>query len=327
MLTPDKIPYGFMPGSDPFRELLRRCTKEHLRDKFRQLESLSPRALRSEIGSAARLVNAVFQSPAFLARSQGGFDLGAAIQNGCKLIVERGDENEDVCRTIMGGINLLVTDHCESRPKPWPPVRIYLDECTNARTAGLFEERKAGETRKYGLSWYFMCQHPNFPNGPDGFFANCQRKESFRVGHYELARKLAAMFLAGLPSNGEARASRLDNLVTDLMNLKPGWRWVTDRLGSRKEYVPMLESRWPDWGTLREDKLREKMCKIYARPEYRICDRRNDGDPETPPSSPSSNDTPPQPNNSPEASSPAERWKARRRKPASGSPDIAGAAE
>lgn len=152
---------------------------------------------------------------------------------------------------------------------------------------------------------------------------NCQRKESFRVGHYELARRLAAMFLAGLPADGDPRAARLDRLTTDLMNLDPGWRWVTDRAGARREYVPMLRSPWPDWGDLREHKLREKLCAIYSRAEYRTSGPPDTGGPGTPPCSPSSPDTPPPPSSSPAASSPAERWQARRRRPASGPPDSA----
>jgi len=319
------LPYGFVPDTDEFRALLRDCPLPEVRAKFRQLEKLSPRGLRAEVGSAARLVNGVFRSPAFLARSHGGFDLGAFLQGGGKLVVEGGGESEDVKRTILCGINLLVTDHCESRPKPYPPVRIYLDECTNARTAGRFEEQKAGETRKYALSWYFMCQHPNFPNGPDGYFQNCQRKEIYRCGHYELARKLAAMIAAGLPPTDETRASRIDALTTDLMNLKPGWRWVTDRSGSRKEYVPLLADPYPPWPGLVEAKMGEKLCRIYARAEYRTAGRLGGGGPGTPPSSPSSPDTPPPPSSSPGASSPAERWKSRRRKPGSGSHGSGGA--
>lgn len=188
MKRPDIVPYGFIPDTSQFRSLLRDCSRPEIRHKFEALEKLNPRALRAEIGSAARPINAVFQSPAFLKRCRLGFDLGRFLQNRGKLIVERGDENEDVNRTIMGAISMLVTEHCESRAQPSPPVRIYLDECTNARTAGHFEERKAGETRKVGLSWYFMCQWPNFPNGPEGFYQNCNRKEIYRTGHYDLAQ-------------------------------------------------------------------------------------------------------------------------------------------
>jgi hypothetical protein len=321
------IPFGFLPGTEEFQSFFKDITLPEIQAKFQQLIGLKPRALRAEVGSATRLVDAIFRSPAFLPRCDASFDLGAFLQDCGKLVVERGDENEDVARTIMGGIILLVTDHCESRATPWPPVRIYLDECTNARTAGNFEERKAGETRKYGLSWYFMCQYPNFPNGPDGFFANCQRKETYRVGHYELARKLASMYVAGLPAGEETRANRIDAMTTSLMTLKPGWRWVTDRNGPCQEYVPMLESGWPDWPGLREAKLHERLCEIYARPEYRTFDGPSDGDPETPPSSPSSPDTPPRPSNSPAASSPAERWNFRRKKRTNGSHDSDGVGE
>ena len=264
------LPYGLRPGTDEFRAFVQGITLPELREKFLQLEGLKPRSLRSEIGSVTRLVDAVFRSPSFIARCEGTFDLGRFLQNRGKLIVERFDENEDVSRTIMCGLNMLVTDHCESREEPWPPVRIYLDECTNARTAGAFEERKAGETRKFGLSWYFLCQYPNFPAGPDGYFQNCQRKEVYRTGNYELARKMAAMILPGLPKREEeTRAGRMDALTTEIMTLEVGVRYVIDQGHARKQYVPMLASPWPDWPGLRAEKYLEKLCEIYTRPEYR----------------------------------------------------------
>ena len=183
---PAIIPYGFRPGTDEFAVLVRDCPLPDLRHKFAALEGLKPAGLRSEVGSAARLVSGVFGDPEFLAACRPGFDLGAFLQRKGKLLLERGTADEDVTRTIIGGINLLVTEHCEGRPKPYPPVAVLLDECTNAGTAGDFEERKAGETRKFGLHWHFICQHPNFPNGPDGFFQNCQEKHFYRTGDYTL---------------------------------------------------------------------------------------------------------------------------------------------
>ncbi len=116
--TPDFIPYGLMPDTSQFRTLLSDCRHDQVRRKFESLEKLKPRALRAEVGSAARLANAVFQSQAFLDRCRSGFEFGQFIQDGGKLIVERGDENEDVNRTIMGGINMLATEHCENRAVP-----------------------------------------------------------------------------------------------------------------------------------------------------------------------------------------------------------------
>lgn len=307
---PAIVPYAFMPGTDQFKELIHDCTLPEFRHKFTALEKLNPRALRAELGSASRLANGVFRSPAFLKRCRGGLDLGAFIQNRGKLIVERFGENEDVNRTIMGGISMLVTEHCENRPEPFPPVRIYLDECTNARTAGKFEEQKAGETRKYGESWYFMCQWPNFPNGPEGFYQNCNRKEIYRTGHHDLARKLAAMAAAGFPAPEMKHSEKLQYLADAITNFQPGQRLVTDRTGSRIERVRMLENPYPDWPGLRDAKLQEKIQWIYSRPEYHV-ERKSESSskPETPRSSKSRDD-----------SSPAERLKQRERKRHDASP-------
>jgi hypothetical protein len=310
MKTPDIIPFGLMPGTTQFDSLLRDCPIEQYRNKFEPLRRLTPRALRAEVASAARVITPVFV-PEFLKRCRAGLDLGGFLQKGGTLIVERGDANEEASRITMGGIIMLVTEHCENRPKPDPPVRLYLDECTNARTAGNFEERKAGETRKSGLSWYFLCQWPNFPNGPEGFYQNCNRKEIYRTGHYDLARKLAAIAAPGFPStDDESHAQRVARLADAITNFQPGQRLVTDRTGSRIERLPMLDNPLPDWPGLREASLQRKIEWIRARPEY--------GVPCTPSSVSSSESSPRRPSKS-QSSSPAERWQRGRRKPADGS--------
>jgi hypothetical protein len=308
---PALIPFGFRPGTDEFAALLRDCQLAEIRHKFQQLSGLHPRALRAEVGSASRLIDGVFRDPSFQLRCRASFDLSRALQSGVTLIVERGNADEDVTRTIIGGINLLVTEHCESRTKPSPPVGIWLDECTNGRTAGDFEARKAGETRKASLHWRFICQHPNFPGGSEGFFQNCQEKHFYRTGDHALARKLAG-FVVGSTRRGEqSRAELIDAVVADLMTFPPGWRFVVGQSGSRKEYVPLLTNPWPDWPGLREAKLQEKLRWIYARPEY--------GSPVTPLSSNSSTATPQQPPSLQNDSSPARRFKRGSRKPADGS--------
>jgi hypothetical protein len=303
---PSILPFGFRPGTEEFDELVRGCTLSDIRAKFKSLEKLSPRGLRAEVGSATRLVDGIFRDPAFLLRCRTSFDLDSFLQSGGTLLVERGDADQDVTRTIIGGINLLVTDHCESRPRPFPPVGIWLDECTNARTAGPFEEKKAGETRKAGLHWRFICQHPNFPNGPEGYFQNCQEKHFYRCGDYALARKLAAFVVGGVSRGEESRSSMVDAVASQLMTFKPGWRYVVGPGGTRKEYVPMLDNPWPDWPGLREAKMREKLCQILARPEY--------GVPYTPSLTTSSNADPAPSSRPPKDSSAADRWKRSGRK-------------
>lgn len=305
------LPFAFLPGTDEFASLVRGCTRPEVRAKFHALEKLSPRALRSEVGSAARLINSAVGSPAFTAWSRGGFDLGKFLQDKGVLIVERGDVGEETMRAIMGAIVLLVVDHVRRRKSPFPVIRVYIDEATNARLVGSPELRGIAETRKYGLFWTFLVQNLDFPGGPEGVLQNCLRHEWFSCSNYELARKAATDIAAGLhPGDEESRAQMIERLTAEIMNLKPGWRWVRDPAGSRKDYVPLLENPWVDWPGLREAKLKEKVCRIYARPEY--------GVPATPPSSTSSGDTP-QPSDSSSSSSAAERWERARRKPTDGS--------
>src|SRR5262249_23495334 len=149
------------------------CTLPEIRAKFRQLETMTPRALRAEVGSVMRLVNSVFRSPSFAVRSKTGFDLGAFLQAKGKLIIERGDDiGDDTMRTIMGAIVLLVIEHAKRRPKPYPPIRIYIDEATNAQLVGAPELRGLAETNKNGLYWTFLVQNLDFPGGSDAVLQN-----------------------------------------------------------------------------------------------------------------------------------------------------------
>src|SRR5438128_1604090 len=207
-------------------------------------------------------------------------------------------------RTIMGAMVLLVINRAKRRPHPFPPIRVYIDEATNARLVGAPELRGLAETNKNGLYWEFLVQNLDFPGGSDAVLQNCLRHEWFGCPYYDLARKAATDVIAGLPFSSDSRAERLAALTNEIMNLPPGWRWVRDPSGSRKEYVPLLENPWPDWPGLREAKLQEKLQWIYARREY--------GAPSTPPSSSFSSAIPQPPPSSPEGSSPAERWKRRR---------------
>jgi hypothetical protein len=316
------LPFGLRPGTPEFEALVRDCTLDDVRFKFQQLSRLSYRALRAEVGSAARLLDGLFRSVAFTARCTGGFDLGAFLQENGILILERGEDiGDDALRVIVGAIVQLVVDHCKRRPRPHPPVRVILDEATNARLVGRTELRGIAETSKNGLYWTFVVQNLDFPD-PEAVLQNCLRHEWFGCPNYELARKAAVDVLAGLRSDGRSRAERLEELTADVMSLGPGWRWVRDPEGSRKEYVPMLEPPWPAW--LQDLKLEEKLCRIYARPEYRRSTTSGTpptGDGGTPPSSPSSPPSPSPPPSSPPSSpgsSPAERFK-RGRKPPGGS--------
>lgn len=310
------LPFGFRPGTPEFEALVRDCVLEDIKFKFTQLSKMSYRALRAEVGSAARLIDGVFRSVAFTARCTGGFDIGPFLQDRGILIVERGEDiGDDAFKVIIGAIVQQVVSHCKRRAKPYPPVRVILDEATNARLVGRTELKGIAETSKNGLYWTFVVQNLDFPD-PEAVLQNCLRHEWFRCGSYELARKAAVDILAGMGSDGRSRAERLEELTTDVMGLDPGWRWVRDPEGSRKEYVEMLEHPWPDWPGLREAKLKEKLCRIYARPEYQrtTCDDPRTGDVGTPSSSPSSPPSPSPPPSSP-GTSPADRFRRGRRPP------------
>jgi hypothetical protein len=306
------LPFAFMPETAEFKSLIHDCILPDIRHKFQQLAKLNPRALRAEVGSAARLINAVFRSPAFQARCRGGFSLGGFLQNRGKLIIERGDEiGDDTMRVIMGAIILLVIEHAKRRPKPYPPIRIYIDEATNARLVGGPELRGLAETNKNGLFWEFLVQNLDFPGGADAVLQNCIRHEWFGCPFYELARKAATDVLAGLEAYGEqSRAERIAALTTDIMNLLPGWRWVRDASGSWKEYVPLLQNPWPDWPGLRDAKREAKIQCIFKRPEYRV--------PDEPKSENSSKPAMPRSSRSRDDSSPATRLKRRGKRPADG---------
>lgn len=314
------LPHAFQPWTDEFGALVRDCADPALRHKFGQLQGLSPRGLRAEVGSAVRLLDGVFRSPAFALRARGGFDLGAFLQRDGRLVVERGDEvGDDTLRVVLGAIVLLVVDHAKRRPRPHPPIRVYLDEATNAGLVGRPELRGIAETNKNGLYWTFLVQNLDFPD-PDAVLQNCLRHEWFGCPNYDLARRAAVDLAAGLPRGERTRADIVAELTDDVMNLPPGWRWVRDPAGSRKEYVPLLENPWPDWPGLRAAKLEEKRCQIRARPEYRTSAPPPSGESGTPPCSPSSAPAPPPPSSSP-PTSPAERWTRGGGRPGSGSAD------
>lgn len=314
------LPFAFLPSTPEFASLVSECELPDICAKFQQLEKLSLRALRAEVGSASRLLNAVFRSLSFQARCRGGFNLGGFLQKKGTLIVERGEDiGDDPMRVIMGAIILLVIDCAKSRAKPHPPIRIVIDEATNARLVGSPELRGIAETNKNGLFWTFLVQNLDFPD-PDAVLQNCLRHEWFGCPNHKLARIAATDVVAGLSwDTEESRAERIARLTDEIMNLPPGYRWVRDPEGSRKEYVEMLQNPWPDWPGLRERKLLEKLTWIYARPEYQTSAAPHTGVPDTPPSMPSSSDTPPPPPSSPKDSSPAARWKRARGKPDGGS--------
>lgn len=301
------LPYAFRPDSEEFDQLVEDCTVREFSNKFKPLKTMTPRARRAEIGSASRLVNSALGSIAFKRRCRGGFNLGAFLQQKGTLLVERGDSiGHETMRAIMGSLILKTIEHAKSRSKPWPPIYIRIDEATNAALVTKHVLKGLAETNKSGLYWDLLVQNLDFPGGADAVLQNCWRHEFFGCPNRDLAHKAAVDILTGLPHSDESRSQRLEQLTNEIANLPPGWRWVRDGSGSRKEYVPMLEHPYPDWPGLREAKLEEKIQWILARPEYGVNETTESGD-----SSPA---TPPRRPKSPQASSAAERWKREREK-------------
>jgi hypothetical protein len=262
------LPYAFLPGTPEFTALINGCTSPELCYKFRQLETLSYKGLRSEVGSASRLVNGVFRSRAFTLRSRGGFDLGAFLQACGKLVIEGGDASDDVKRTILGMIVLKVVEHAKRRAKPWPIIRIRIDEANSAGLVGGPELKGIATTRKYGVFWQFCSQQLDYPGGHVPVLTNCKRHKWFACPSHDLARKAAEDILGSLPVGDASRAERMNELTHDVMTLKPGWRWNVEGGRAWKEYKPMLEHPFPDWPDLRQAKLEELLCRIRSRPEY-----------------------------------------------------------
>jgi hypothetical protein len=305
---PSFLRHVYHPTTGEFDALVRDCTVNELREKFAGLKRLTPSQLRNLVGSADRLMSAVVNDPSFQPRCRGGLDFATILRPGSKLIVEGGDAPDDPKRSIIGAIVLLLIEHARRRPRPYPIIRVRIDEAITARLVGGPELRAIATSRKYGLFFDFLSQDFNYPGGAEAVLQNCKRHEYFGMGNYDLARKAATDLVAGLPSNGSDRSHRIAEIADDLTMMAPGWRYVRDPAGTRKEYVPMLENGWPDWGNLRAIKLREKLCRIYTRPEYRTSGRPNTGGPETQPSSTSSPSSPPRPPSSPPFSA-ADRWR------------------
>lgn len=310
---PASIPSLLQPGDEDFERLVSGCTIKSLTRKFRALEKLTPRGLRQEVSSTARLLHSVFRSPYARPRFRGGFDLGAFLESGGKLLVERGRKiGGDPMRLIMGAVILLTRAHAERRPSPLPTIRLRVDEAANA---GLLSHdlRGPSETNKWGLYWEYCLQRDPGGGLLEDLLQLCPRHEWYLCSARDLARKAALDFDAGLPPAGdeETRAQRVERLTTRFMNLKPGERGVKDADGSRFERVARPESPWPPWPGLHEAKVTEKLQCIHSRKEYAMPATRSPGAPSEPPSSPSSPSSPPRHDSSPGGSSPspAERWR------------------
>jgi hypothetical protein len=315
------LPFAFQPGSREFDALITGCTNRAVQWKFEQLRNLTPRALRAEVGAAARLIQGTFGSPSIAARSSGRpFDFAAFMQSSGILVIERGEIlSADAAGTMMGAIILRTIDYAKRRPHPHPPILLVLEEANNAGLIGKHESQALAETRKYGLFFRIVVQSPTFPREiEENVFQNTGRHEYFRCGSYEIARRAAQDIAAGmrhLAYSEISRAEQIAQLTTDLLNMAPGWRHVRNHSGSFREYVPLLGTPWT-FPSLQTQKLREKLALIYAKPQYA-------GRTEINRSLPLSTSTPRPPSNLRAPSSPAARLRQRERRPTGDSIDFA----
>jgi hypothetical protein len=318
--SPLLLPFAFLPNTPQFEDLVRDCVLPEIKSKFEALTDMTPRALRAEVGSAARLVSAVFRSEAFRRRLQGGLDLAAFYQNKGKLIVEAGNRVSEAARgVIINTLVVLTIEIAKQRPKPEPVIKIRLDEANNCKLVTPHVLKGIAELRKYGVFFELYVQNLNFPCDPEVVLQNCRIHHWYAQGSRELARKAATDVSAGLrPEGEETRADLVERLTNDLLFFQPGWRWSRYPWGSKKEYVPLFRLPYPDWPGYKEAKLQEKLCAIVSRPEYRTTDPPSGGGPETPGSTPSSPSSPPPSPRSPRSSL-AERLNNERRTQTGGS--------
>ncbi len=293
--APSKMCYAFQPGTSDYDDLLRGARNED-REKFEPLKKLSLKGLRAEVGSTFRPFNLVFNSPIFSAWSRGGFDLERFFEDHGKLLLERGAETGDATmRMLFGAITLQAIKIGMRRKCPEPIIRIRVDEVVNAGLDFPHLIKATAETAKSGVFVDLLAQNLNFRNRKsDEVLQNSLRHEWYRCPLYSLAHEAAVDVLSGLGLRpDETRTQALAELTEDIQNLKPGWRWVRDQHGSRREYSAMLANPWPDWPGpnrgpgLRELKLQEKLQWIYSRDEYRVQDEPTlptSSKPATPPS-------------------------------------------
>lgn len=251
--------HAFGPPDHPdFRRLLSRCRNGEVVAKFRQIETGAVR--RGQFAPAERLIRGVCAAPAFATRCGATFDLASFLDGRGILIIEGGGSvSDDAQRTVMGAVIIQTLRYIRSRPKPYPPVILVLDEATNANLIGAsgYEVRAVAETQKMGLSLHTLVQSLNFPSTDitEGMLTNCLRHEWFFAANEAVVRKAAA----DLGSK---------DYEAGIRSLKPGERYVKDRDRVFREYVPLLRDPWGFPG-LAKKKAQHALEEIKTRPEYR----------------------------------------------------------
>lgn len=96
-----------------FQRLLGNCTDADIRFEFEKVASGEVKP--GQYSSAQRLINAVCDSPAFIARCGTTWDLGTFLEGGGILLVEGGNVSPLVMQTILGSISLQTMHYVRAR--------------------------------------------------------------------------------------------------------------------------------------------------------------------------------------------------------------------
>jgi len=252
---PSDFPHLYYPKSKKRNEILETCTNQEAVEQF---SSIPP----GHLVPARRLVSATFESPHLQARCSSAdpnWELGSFLENGGILLVEGGgfgNVSMDAVRIILGSIIHMTDRYARSRKKPFPRVRLVIDEATNADLIGIRECRMLCETQKFGLDVDILVQNPNYPtaNIRDTVLQNCDRQRWFYCGDASVAR-------IGANALGDS------SLAERLMMLGPGEHYVKDHNKVYREYLPLLEDPWHFPG-LSEKKAELALERMHERPEY-----------------------------------------------------------
>jgi hypothetical protein len=248
--------YVFRPGHPLFNHFLRGCQDPDLSHEF---ERISCGAIKpSQYAAAQRLINAVCDTPAFIARCGMAFRFDRFLENRGILLVQGGAISQPVLQTILGSIILQTIHYVRARPYPYPRVLLILDEATNANLVGAagHEVRALAECQKMGLDIHVLVQSLNFPSAyvTDGVLTNCTRHEWFYAANAAVARK-AAEDLGNVDYEPQIRA------------LGVGERYVKDRARVEFQAVPAIKQPWV-FPQLAARKVRKAIEIIRKRPEY-----------------------------------------------------------
>ncbi len=251
------LPFAFVPNHPTLKRLIDHCQDPEVARKFRDIARGATK--RAQFAPAERLIAGVFNSPAFVVRCGRSFDLPRLLSRGGFLVVEGGslgNLSDDAMRTMMGAGILQVIHYVRNRKRPYPRVRMAIDEATNANLIGLPETRAMAECQKMGLDIDILVQSPNFgsPFILDAVLTNCIRHEWFYAANSAVASTGAADL--GDPS-----------YKSRLMQLQVGERFVKQHNKVYFERVQPLEDPWCFPG-LAARKAGKALREIRARPEY-----------------------------------------------------------